>query len=203
MHYRKQIREAMKAALLGQTDAGANVFTTRARPVLEVLQKREMVLSVYTADERSERDGTGYNLNRTLTLSIEGMAGGGDDLDDILDLLAEQVEAVAFANKTLSNLLAEDLVLESTTMEISARGNMQVGAFRMDFSTMYQTPLIVEQPGVLPDTVYVNPAPNNDRYAGLFGPGPSVGCDDGVCNPPFYGGDLTDENLVVPLDGQP
>lgn len=193
----------MKNALTGQTAAGANVFTTRARPVLEILQKREMVLSVYTADERSEQDGTGYYLNRRLTVSVEGMAGGGDDLDDVLDDLADQVEAVVVANRTLGNLLAEDLVLESSTVEISARGNMQVGAFRLDFATMYQTPLIVETPGTRPDTVYVNPIPNSDRYQGVFTPKPPGPCEDGVCNPPFYGGDLTDENLVVPVNEQP
>lgn len=200
MHYRQTIRDAVAQRLAAaDTLAGPNVFTSRARPILEILQKREAVLSVYTADETSRRVPDGHLLERTLTVSIEGAAGGGDDLDDLLDLFAEQVEAAIDADPTLSNLLAEQMVLTGTTSEISARGNQQVGAMRMDFECTYMTPLIVEQPGILPTTVYVNPQPNGERYTGLFAPvAPEEGCDDGVCDPPFYGGDLTDEHLVRP-----
>lgn len=200
MHYRQTIRDAVAQRLAAaETLAGSNVFTSRARPILEILQKREAVLSVYTADETSRRVPDGHLLARTLTVSIEGAAGGGDDLDDLLDLFAEQVEAAIDADPTLSNLLTEQMVLTGTTSEISARGNQQVGAMRMDFECTYMTPLIVEQPGILPTTVYVNPQPNGERYSGQFTPAaPDGGCEDGVCDPPFYGGDLTDEHLVRP-----
>lgn len=138
-HYRQTIRDAVAAVLSGQTEAGTNVFTSRARPVLEILQKREMVLSVYTADEESERNGDSYLLQRQLTVSIEGMAGGGDDLDDVLDDLAGEVEALIDADPMLGNLLSEELVLVGTTSEITARGNQQVGAFKMDYSCAYLT----------------------------------------------------------------
>lgn len=200
MHYRQQIRDAMKARLLAaNTLAGPNVFTSRAKPVLEILQKREAVLSVYTADESSTRSPDGYWSIRTLTVSIEGMAGGGDDLDDVLDAMAEQVEATINTDRTLGTLLSGELELTGTTSEITARGNMQVGAFRLDLDCEYRTPLIIEEPGVLPTTVYVNPQPNGDRYKELFEQAGADGaCVDGVCNPPFYGGDLTDEHLVQP-----
>lgn len=147
MHYRQRIRDAVKNLLTAaSTDAGANVFTSRARPVLEILQRREMVLSVYTADETSAQNNDGHHQERTLTVSIEGMAGGGDDLDDILDTLAEQVEAAIEADTTLGTLLSQELELESTSSEITARGNQQVGAFRMDFTCGYIT-----EPATNPD----------------------------------------------------
>jgi hypothetical protein len=197
MHYRQRIRDAVAQRLLAaNTLACTNVFTSRARPVLEILQKRESVLSVYTGDENSTDSPDGQHRVRTLIVSIEGMAGGGDDLDDTLDTMTEQVEAAIDADPTMGKLLAEPMELQATTSEISARGNQQVGAFRMDFECQYMTPLIEELPGVLPTTVYVNPHPNPDLYEAPVGQGPD--CPDGVCNPPFYGGDLTDDNLVRP-----
>lgn len=200
MHYRQLIRDAVAQRLLAATtEAGSNVFTSRSRPVLEILQRRESVLSVYTGDETSAASPDGYNLVRTLTVSIEGMAGGGDDLDDLLDTLAEQVEAAINTDDTMGTLLSEPLELQSTVSEITARGNQQVGAFRMDFQAQYLTPLITEVPGVLPTMVYVNPRPVTDDYDRALNPvKPKPGCEDGVCDPPFYGGDLTDENLVRP-----
>lgn len=211
MHYRQRIRDAVAAALAGQTAAGANVFTSRSRPVLEILQRRESVLSVYTADEQSQRDGTGYLMNRELTVTVEGMMGGGDDLDDALDSLAEQVETVVNADPTIGNLLSEDLVLDATVTEISARGNMQVGAFRMDFTCAYQTARQV--PGYLPGddpglalpatpvptqvTATVTPesdaygTPNQDLTLKPSQPVESVesACDDGSCDIPAWQGD--------------
>ncbi len=194
MHYRKRIREAVRALLTAaDTLAGPNVFTSRARPVLEILQRREVVLSVYTADEESQRSEDGHLLVRTLEISVEGIAGGGEELDDVLDDLAGQVEAAVDADPTLGALLHDDMELTSTTTEITARGNMQIGAFRMTFACQYVTERIAQQPGPpLPTRVYVNPMPDygDDLPAG--------GCADGVCNPPFYGGDTTDESLVQP-----
>lgn len=171
MHYRQRIRDAVKTLLTAaSTDAGANVFTSRARPVLEILQRREMVLSIYTADETSTQNNDGHHLERTLTVSIEGMAGGGDDLDDILDTLAEQVEAAIEADTTLGTLLSQELELESTSSEITARGNQQVGAFRMDYTCSYITEpatnpddeLWPEQP--IPTEVNTSMRPSADAY---------------------------------------
>lgn len=203
MHYRQTIRDAVKAKLeAANTMAGLNVFTSRARPVLEILQRREAVLSVYTADESSTRSPDGYTTERTLTVSIEGMAGGGDDLDDTLDTLAEQVEAAIDADPRLNTLLSDDMMLTATTSEITSRGNQQVGAFRLDFECQYITTRITEAEGTLPTLVFINPVPNADAYADILGvtdpqPEPTP-CPDGVCDAPAYGGDLSDESLVRP-----
>lgn len=214
MHYRQRIRDAVRNALLAaDTKAGQNVFTSRARPVLEILQKREAVLSVYTADESSEVSGDSHLLVRKLVVSIEGMAGGGDDLDDYLDDFAEQVEAAVDADPDLGNLLHSEMLLVSTTSEISARGNMQVGAFRLDYECEYLTRRIPLEPdGPVPDRVYTNPQPHAERYREMFdepaaqppgglpwgGPGDAPACDGGVCAPPAWGGDLTDAGTPRP-----
>lgn len=195
MHYRQRIRDAVAAALTAaNTGAGANVFTSRARPVLEVLQKRESVLSVYTADESAERMPDAYLSMRTLTVSIEGVAGGGDDLDDILDDLALQVEAAINADPTLDNLLHEELVLQSTSSEITARGNQQVGAFRMDFECGYladrgvDAQLGPEPP--LPTQVNISGVPVPDAY--VWGSGSAV------VQPPDIIPPTIDQDVVSP-----
>lgn len=199
MHYRQRIRDAVAQRLrAANTTAAANVFTSRARPVLEILQRREAVLSVYTGDESSERSPDGHLLNRTLTVSIEGMAGGGDDLDNLLDVMAAQVEAAIDADPTLGFLLSEDMNLTATTSEISARGNQQVGAFRMDYEARYQTQRIDPgPPGVVPTQVFINPVPGPDAYRPVFErpdsfpveSAQSVACANGTCNVPAWQGD--------------
>jgi hypothetical protein len=197
MHYRQRIRDAIAERLAtAETLAGPNVFTSRARPILEILQKREAVLSVYTADESSQRTKDGRLLERTLTASVEAAAGGGDDLDDVLDRLAEQVEAAINADPTLGNLLSDDMELTATTSEITARGNQQVGAFRMDFECKYLTPRITEPAGVLPTQVFVNSFPGPDAYRQMLQrPDSSApesvqsACEDGSCDVPAWSGD--------------
>ena len=93
MHYRRVIREALQAQIIAAaTIAGANVFTGRARPILEILRKRESVVSIYTGDESAVRSADGQIYERSLTVSVELAAGGGDDLDDVLDAFALQIE---------------------------------------------------------------------------------------------------------------
>lgn len=166
MHQRQQIRDAVAARLLAaSTAAGSNVFTSRARPILEILQRKEAVLSVYTGDETSRRSPDGHLLDRTLTVSIEGAAGGGDDLDDVLDDFAQEVEAALDADPTLGGLLHDDLELTATSSEISARGNVQVGAFRMDYECRYLTQRIDPgEPGVLPTEVIITGTPTPQAY---------------------------------------
>lgn len=207
-HYRQTIRDAVADVLHGNTAAGENVFTSRARPVLEILQKRELVLSVYTADEASKRNGDSYLLNRGLVVSIEGMAGGGDDIDDVLDSLAQQVEDLIDADPMLSNLLSEEMVLVSTSSEITARGNQQVGAFRMDYECAYQTnrQRTGYMPGDNPDDVI--PTPPLPNLVVTSGHPTAVGyvstiTDDYLrCNPlPMPDPDETDEDHL-PIEQQ-
>ena len=108
MHYRRVIREALQAQIIAAaTIAGANVFTGRARPILEILRKRESVVSIYTGDESAVRSADGQIYERSLTVSVELAAGGGDDLDDVLDAFALSLKTLGLS---LSLQLAHLLV---------------------------------------------------------------------------------------------
>lgn len=217
MHYRQRIRDAVANALVtANTLAASNVFTSRARPILEILQRREAVLSVYTGDETSKRATDGHLLERTLVVSIEGAAGGGDELDDVLDLFAEQIEAAINVDPTLANLLSDEMVLSATSSEIAARGNMQVGALKLDFECTYLTERGVnlgpEFP--LPTSLTVNSTPTPKAYVqpldearttqpgivpatieqGVVAPSQppasaQSACEDGSCDVPAWQGD--------------
>ena len=152
MHYRRQVREAVVQRLKdAATMAGANVFSSRARPVLEILRKHESVLNVYTSDEASSRAADGSVRERTLLVTVEGITGGGDDIDEALDLMCEQIEAAIDADPTLGTLLGSDLELANTVTDIGAVGNMIVGAVRLDFeATYYTTAPAVEIPAEFP-----------------------------------------------------
>lgn len=191
-HYRQNIRRAVACRLAAaETLAGPNVFTSRARPILEILQKREAVLSVYTADEASQRDPDGYLMQRTLTVSIEGAIGGGDELDDTLDIMAAQVEAAINTDPTMGSLLTEPMVLTATSSEISARGNQQVGAFRMDFECAYLTELTSLGPEFpLPTEVTINPIPTPQAYVQQL--------DDARLNAPSIIPKTIDSHVVSP-----
>lgn len=140
MHYRRVIREALQAQLVAAaTMAGANVFTGRARPILEILRKKQGVVSIYTGDESAARSPDGHQYERSLTVSVELAIGGGDDLDDVLDAFALQIETAINANPTLGNVLSSDLALTSTVSEISAAGQQLIGAVRLDYDATYFT----------------------------------------------------------------
>lgn len=161
-HHRQIIRDAVAAVLIGRTGAGGNVFTSRSRPIFEIAQKRELVLSVYTSDESCQLSGDGITQVRGLTVSIEGAAGGGDDLDDVLDDLAGQVEALIEADPSIGGLLSEELVLTNTIIEMGSKGSQILGVFRMDYDCVYLTQRKAESyiPGDQPgEEIIVPPVP--------------------------------------------
>lgn len=141
MHYRRTIREALQALLIAAgTQAGANVYTGRARPILDILLRRqESVISIYTSDESSARLADGFRYERQLTVTVELAMGGSDDLDDMLDAFALEVEQAINGDPTLGGVLSSDLVLDATVSEIAATGQQLVGAVRMDYSATYYT----------------------------------------------------------------
>lgn len=156
MHYRRVIREALQAQIIAAaTMAGANVFTGRAKPILEILRKKQGVVSIYTGNESSERLVDGQNYERSLTVSVELAFGGGDDLDDVLDAFALEIENAVNANPTLGNVLSSDLSLSSTVSEITAAGQQLIGAVRLDYEATYYTEAAVA------DLFLQNPVPDD------------------------------------------
>lgn len=138
-HQRKVIRDKVRDLLLGKTAAGTRVYATRVLPLRKV---EVAALAVYTTDERVAQESRATaprELTRDLSLVIEGMALAtpGVSVDDALDALILQVEAVMHADPRLGGT-AVDSILDTTETEIIEDGDRPMGWFALTYSVVYR-----------------------------------------------------------------
>ena len=151
VHERKQIRDKIKALLLGAaTQAGSNVYTNR---MLSFFESELPSLNVLTFSESSEiRNNTPQIIERNLDVHVEIRAEDNDLVDDTLDEISEEVENAIgidfFTNNPYFNLdFIEDIYLKMTTGEVEAMdGRQQIGKQTLIYSLKY----ISEQPKASP-----------------------------------------------------
>ncbi len=143
-HPRKLIRHALVALLTNATAAGARVQGTRVEP-----HKKSQLpaISVYTLREPVDQDASANTAPRELTrdvkVEITGWVAHSDALpvDDAMDDLAEQIEAVMDADPYLGGTAGES-VLESTEMQVvedDGRSDPLVGIVTLTYSVTYRT----------------------------------------------------------------
>lgn len=136
-HLRRQIREAATALLTGLSTTGGHVYASRIHP----LNDAELpALRIYATEEPSEPTGIHAPklLERRLTLVIEACAKAAADLDDTLDLIAQEVEVALGAAPTISGT-AHDSWLSNTEIEFSGEGELSLGVARLSFTVLYFT----------------------------------------------------------------
>lgn len=138
-HVRQQIRERIATNVTGLTTTGARVYQSR---VYNLEAANLPGLLVYSNNETSERDTMGIlanqDLDRTLELVIEGYASTASNLDDVLDLIAEEVETAVAADPTC-NGLSKDLFLSETTISLTGEGDSPAGVLSLTFEVSYRT----------------------------------------------------------------
>ena len=79
-------------------------------------------------------------LNRDLTVEVEGYARGTSDVDDTLDLIAEECENALGADSEFTvGGFAKSIALENTEMEIEGDGDQPIGVVRLSFTVRYRT----------------------------------------------------------------
>jgi hypothetical protein len=107
-HARHQLREAVATAVTGLTTTGVNVFQSRVHPI-DVLP----CLAIYVTSETAT-DATIdlASTERTIEVRIEGFAEQNSNLDDLLDLMAKEVEVA----------LSPALPIASTTTRLTYTG---------------------------------------------------------------------------------
>ncbi len=132
--HRKEIRHAVVELLKGKTDCGDNVFASRVRSVFElelpcilVWTKAEPV-KIYTEAPRE------YEKN--LLVAIEILAKGDDDLDDVLDDIASDVEYWMHQDHTKREL-SSDTTLKSTEITLDKSGDQLIGATILTYELPY------------------------------------------------------------------
>ena len=139
-HVRKQIRDALKARLTGLTTTGANVETTRihsfveedaALPGLVIFPDVEEIL------EPSEDLEIG-SQHRILNIIVQGYEQAVSDMEDTLDLIAEEVETAVFTDQFFGGLVhSTDLV--GTEIDIMPGASAPLGVVTLSFRLSYMT----------------------------------------------------------------
>lgn len=98
-------------------------------------------MSVYTVTESVDpesRKTAPRELERHLQLAIEAAVKDGDDVDDVLDALALEIERVIHQDETFGGLVS-DTLLEATDVDVIDRGDQNIGALRLVFAVRYYT----------------------------------------------------------------
>lgn len=137
MHIRAQLRAAAAAALRGLPQTRDNVYKTR----LAALTARQLpALKIYTISETDERETQGENgeIARSVELSIECVAAAADDIDDLLDQIAFEVEGRIAEDPTFGGLAA-DCGLESVQFAPDWEGEIPAGVMTLTYRAMLKT----------------------------------------------------------------
>lgn len=137
-HVRKQVRAAAVSDLTGLATTGANVFNARVKPIRE----QDMpCLNVFLLDENSDWDAQG-TMVRTGDLVIEGRTQGGDDLFDLLDAIAAEVETAIYAETPELEGMLHNIGTPRTQLELQDAqqgADRRTGIIRILFPVQYRT----------------------------------------------------------------
>lgn len=140
-HQRKLIREAVRAQLeAAGTSAETRVFKAREIPFDEDLELP--AITIYGKSEEIDpqsRQTAPRELARTLKLAIEVAAAATENLDDVLDDLAAEIEAAVAKDPTFGGT-ASDAFLADTVIGISEAGDQTIGVVILTYSVTYYTP---------------------------------------------------------------
>lgn len=155
-HQRKLVRQAVVALLANTTAAGARVQATRIDP----WKKQLPAISVYTLSEESAPEAelsAPRELLRIVKVEIAGFVAHTEavPVDDAMDNLAEQIEAVMDADRYLGGAAGES-VLERTEMQVreeDGRSDPLVGIVTLTYAVEYRTEATV---GPLDDFITVH-----------------------------------------------
>lgn len=142
---RKAIRYAVKSALLNKTAAADRVFANRTDPVMDQATDIDAgteqfpLLLVFTRNERSEVfDESPRRYRRTAEVLVEGTLNAGDQSDDALDDLAQEIENAVLVDDTLGGLV-NDTKLTNTAMVLGSNGRKVIGGVTLTFEVEYFT----------------------------------------------------------------
>jgi len=139
-HVRQQIREALKALLLGLPTTGSNVFTNRLTryqdknlPALEIQTDREDIELLSSMDD--------FPQDRKLDVLVRVITKDAQALDNVLDTVIKEVEAKLYADtesNTLDNLV-KSMFLRSIETQRDGQIAMPVGQAVMVWEVNYFT----------------------------------------------------------------
>ena len=135
MHPRRNILEKIKNILIDKTDAESRVFLHRVNnisienlPAISVKVMRESA-NIFSDTKRTYK--------RKLSVDIAILAQSSEDVQEITENVAQQVESVILLNETLDDLV-EDTQITDTDLNIET-GNTDIGSSVLSFEVTYYT----------------------------------------------------------------
>ena len=134
-HVRRQLREAAAALVTGLGTTGTRVFQSRMRPQSDTALP---CLLVATNDEAISPASIDDHYERSLTLSIKGIAKASASLDDTLDQIALEVETALAGDPDFGNLAA-GLQLRGIQIDFDDTTDKPVGVITLDYAITYFT----------------------------------------------------------------
>lgn len=138
-HPRKLIRNAIVAVLkAAATAADQRVFKSRSIPWRTVELPAISVLCVTEEVDEASAQTTPRELVRSadIVLDLVAWVPADGDVDDVLDDLAEQVEAAMDANRYLDDTASDSRLVSSEFGEVP-EGNRPIGALRLTYRVQY------------------------------------------------------------------
>lgn len=146
MHQRKVIRKAITAALDGETSAGANVFSTQK---LLYVQDDLPAIAVYAENESSTWDQTApRELDRKPIFIVESIVDAGENVDDAMDDMAEEIEKVMDTDPFFGEEAYQSHLIGSEMLSLED-GDREIGILTLTYQFSYRTIAFV--PPVDPD----------------------------------------------------
>ena len=143
-HKRQIIRDAIINQLKDKTYAGSNVYCNRAKPLFDQFLPAILVYSKQENILEDQYNIDGYApLKRELEIAIEAVILGGDDFDQKLDDISEQIESTLDGFE-IETRKADLIKLKSTDIDYSIESSKIYGAVRLTYSVIYRTS--VKQP---------------------------------------------------------
>jgi hypothetical protein len=140
LHERKLIRDAVVAALkAANTSAGQRVYPTRARPNTDV---ELPVINVYTLSEQTEPETANSAprfLLRYVDLVVEAYVKAVDNVDDVIDAIALEIETAMDADDSFGGAVGWSWPSETQTqVEFT---DAQIGTLQMVYHCEYHSEL--------------------------------------------------------------
>ena len=136
-HVRKNIRDNVATTLTGLTTTGSNVFKTRLFPLGEA---KLPALCIYTKTENITYPTISPPRTqvRELEVIVEAYIKGTDAVDDMLDVIAVEVEEAIYTDLTRGGY-AKDTQVTDFEADYTADGEQSVGMGRFTIAITYAT----------------------------------------------------------------